>query len=375
MLVFVLLLFGAAILAVIIAGDSLFLTMVLTIVFFAVFICVLYKILNFKSPSKKANESKLNFYKECITKGISDLSTEANHKKAELIAQKLKCSDYTNLEEYFKQGKQLYESQNRRIQEENLNAELRAIRDEEQKKYDSLTKYGSYFGREKRITMLSDQVAEYEKQIADLRFKIEHYKRSSQEKEIDWASHGGFAAGLAGGAAGAAVAMDAQIKNVEIRAQNKARLEALMPFLMALQNEISDYERKAEEAKTAIEEAKIKLVADNSSMDSVLSRLSFEAIQVKPSKTGAVEVKADVQLKTPFTIFDVVPAVVDGSVSADLYQYGKKVGNALLVLPALGIGQAATVEGICLPDAQVGAKEGVPYEVKFTAHNLWEMEA
>lgn len=75
-------------------------------------------------------------------------------------------------------------------------------------------------------------------------------------------------------------------------------------------------------------------------------------------------------MNSKFYIFEKVPAVVDGTISADLYQEGVKVGSALLVLPMMGIGSTTTIEGICLN----GAKPNVPYEVKYTAYRLWAME-
>ena len=71
------------------------------------------------------------------------------------------------------------------------------------------------------IAILTDQRAAYTKKADNLRKGMDIVLSDSQQEEIDWATLGGIASGIAGGAAGVAVAMDAQIKNAEIRAQNR----------------------------------------------------------------------------------------------------------------------------------------------------------
>lgn len=193
--------------------------------------------------------------------------------------------------------------------------------------------------------------------------------RNSHQKEINWATHGGIAAGIAGGAAGAAVAMDAQIRNAQIRAQNEANMRDLAPGASAVCGIADKYKNAAKELQVFIDDAKIKLVADTPK-ETVLTKLELKTQNVTISKTGAFTVKASVKLVEELIIFDIIPAVIDGTISADLYQESHKVGSALLVLPPFGVGESATIEGICLH----GAKVNVPYEIKFTPHLLWEME-
>ena len=100
--------------------------------------------------------------------------------------------------------------------------------------------------------------------------------------------------------------------------------------------------------------------------------LSIQAAGIQISETGAFTVKAEIAKQGTIKAFDDLQteAVIDGTISADLYQNGRKVGSALLVLPVYGIGSRTTVEGICLS----GAAEKVPYEVRFTPYHLWAME-
>ena len=319
--------------------------------------------------AKDQERVKRNFYAECKKNGITTLASVAEKQKADLIAKNMdiKCE---SLEDFFAQAKKLGEAEEERKNAEKLQAELSELRKAEQEKHSKLTKYASFAGREKRIAMLNAVIDECERAVPALMNGAEITLRESQEKELDWATFGGIASGLAGGAAGLATAADIQAKNAQIRARNQARKEAVKPRMMAMYDAAIEYKREGEAAKAALEAAKLKLVAEDSA-ESALSRLSIEVDRVTISKTGAFELKATMQLKKPFTIFETVNAVVDGTISADLYQEGAKVGSALLVLPTFGVGEKVTIEGISLR----GAKVGVPYKVKFTAHKLWEMEA
>lgn len=318
------------------------------------------------------NQKKLHiqFYKECIEKGIEDISSPANNQKAELIAKRLGCKGCENLADYFEEGRKLYtqaEDQGKAAEEQKKLAELRSA---EKEKYDGLTKYASFEGREKRVAILSDTQRQYYKKAAELEKGMRLLTHASQQKEINWATHGGIASGIAGGAAGLAVAIDAQAKNAQIRAQNEANMRALTPGILAVHKSAGEYRQAAKDLQVSIDDAKIKLVADTPK-DEVFSKLDIRVNQIAISETGAFTIQVSVKLTDDLTIFDNVQAVADGTLSANLYQEGHNVGNALLVLPTFGVDRTeAIIEGICLS----GAKQGIPYEVQFTPHLLWEME-
>ena len=318
------------------------------------------------------NQKKLHiqFYKECIEKGIEDISSPANNQKAELIAKRLGCKGCENLADYFEEGRKLYtqaEDQGKAAEEQKKLAELRSA---EKEKYDELTKYASFEGREKRVAILSDTQRQYYKKAAELEKGMRLLTHASQQKEINWATHGGIASGIAGGAAGLAVAIDAQAKNAQIRAQNEANMRALTPGILAVHKSAGEYRQAAKDLQVSIDDAKIKLVADTPK-DEVFSKLDIRVNQIAISETGAFTIQVSVKLTDDLTIFDNVQAVADGTLSANLYQEGHNVGNALLVLPTFGVDRTeAIIEGICLS----GAKQGIPYEVQFTPHLLWEME-
>lgn len=344
--------------------------MLLFFAFFLIFYLVRYIIKKRAQKAKEADALQIKFYEECTEKGIEELSSAANRQKAELIAQKLGCKGYKNFEQYFEESKKLCAEKDKQDRIEEQNAKLASLRKTEEEEYKMLTKYSALEGRNKRVAILKAQQAYYYKQANILRKGMELVIDDSQQKEIDWATRGGIASGIAGGAAGLAVAMDAQAKNAQIRAQNEANLKALLPLEPKVLESAREYEDSAKKMQPLVDEAKIKLVTDTPK-DKVLDRLDIKLKDVSISQTGAFTVQASVKLRNNFVIFDNIHAVVDGTICADLYQEGNKVGSALLVLPTFGVDkQETTIKGICLD----GAIQGVPYEVKFTPYLLWEME-
>ena len=256
------------------------------------------------------NQKKLHiqFYKECIEKGIEDIFSPANKQKAELIAKRLGCKGCENLADYFEEGRKLYtqaEDQGKAAEEQKKLAELRSA---EKEKYDELTKYASFEGREKRVAILSDTQRQYYKKAAELEEGMRLLTHASQQKEINWATHGGIASGIAGGAAGLAVAIDAQAKNAQIRAQNEANMRALTPGILAVHKSAGEYRQAAKDLQVSIDDAKIKLVADTPK-DEVFSKLDIRVNQIAISETGAFTIQVSVKLTDDLTIFDNVQAV------------------------------------------------------------------
>ena len=88
------------------------------------------------------------------------------------------------------------------------------------------------------------------------------------------------------------------------------------------------------------------------------------------SETGAAMVCTSASLDSKFRIFDDVPAIVDGTIIAKIYDGDQLCGTAQLVLPMYGLGQNIPLNGICIDCC----KPGKSYTAKFTAKNLWAME-
>ena len=181
---------------------------------------------------------------------------------------------------------------------------------------------------------------------------------------------GGLANGIAGVGAGVATAADAQVKNASIRKQNEANMRAAMPAYMSLSGNATSLRHKAEDIDKEIKLLDEKLIADVPESE-IMSLLSFENETVDISESGAVMITVTVKAKEKLFIFDNVPATVDGTFLAHLYQGGREVGTAKMVLPVNGVTDKTGVAGMILSKVEKGAT----YSVKYTPYKLWMMEA
>ena len=315
---------------------------------------------------KRELQNKLQFYIECQSHGISG-NIKAHHKqKAELIAQRLGCK-YTDIVQYYLEAEELWleDTARRRIEQ------LDETRETEQQKYIENNRYSDYYGRNKRIAILEDIQYSYRKKAEEMRKSTRDVIRYSQEREINSGVAGGFASGLFGGVAGVAAYIDAENKNEQIRAQNKATMDALEPGVFAVMNRAYDYEREADKLQDSIDDAKIKLVSDTPS-DKVFSYINVSKKTVEISETGAFTITADIKINAHKRMLQIGNAsgVIDGTIEAEMYQNGRSVGSALMVLPTFGVKDTATVKGIAIADA-VTTK---PYEIKFKPYRLWIIE-
>lgn len=344
--------------------------------FFGAFLMVLgiFPMMMFKAGlgefEERAPENvKKNFYEKCCENGINDLTTEKDLQKAILIAEQLSIKNTKNIKKIYQQGKELYKADKAAEYAAVNRQKLREKKEAEKVIFDERTKYAEFKGREKRAAILKDKADALFGEAYRLEKGMDLLMRSSQQKEIDWATHGGIAAGLAGGGAGAAVAIDAQIRNMEIRAKNDEAMKSLIPASMLIKGSASDMRKKAGDIILLKNAAEIKLIG-NIPAEDLMQYFVFNNKKVTISETGAFEISVNAKLKRDVTIFDDVSAVIDGTIAADLYQDNKKVGTALMVLPTFGIGEACTLEGICLS----GASKDKPYELKLRPYHLWAME-
>ena len=221
-----------------------FLTIIGAAVFFVPLILMVLTVIRQNQAAK--SQKLLEFYKECLRQNIKDLSTPANIAKVELIAKQFGLSK-RNVQELFATGKAMCQQQEDNEEQERL----KQIRDDEEYTYRKLTKYSNLFGREKRIAMLTDKRNEWLQSSKSARLVQKALVNASIQKEHDWATHGGLAAGVAGGAAGVAVAMDVQRKNAAIREQNAANLKAISPAYQSLGASASDA-RKCADRKSVV---------------------------------------------------------------------------------------------------------------------------
>lgn len=322
------------------------------------------KIITAETQEKNKKEE---FYKECLKADLKECKNEKELQKAKLIAEKHGIK-YSNISELYSEAKVLFEKK----KQKELDDSLKAKREEERAEQKVLVKYEGLIGREKRIAMLTAEREALLQKADTLKNGAKAVMSASQQKEKDWAIHGGIANGIAGPAAGAATALNIQAQNAQIRAQNKANLQTYAPLITNSYMGAVSYESQARSVAETIENAKTKLLAKDD-VQTCLKRLAFTETKVEVSETGTCTVTTKVALTEPFTIFEDVKAVIDGTIIAKIYDGETMVGTAALVLPSKGIGyyhDPYPLKGMCL----YCGKKDRDYRIEFAAVDLWAME-
>lgn len=313
------------------------------------------------------NNKRIAFYDECQKSGVAQCKSEKEIQKVALIAQKygLQYSDITIL---LNDAKESWEQHNQAIKA----AEINTSKKQERSQCDQLNKYANLHGRDKRITILAEERNEILKK-AEICDEVPKLAYASQQKELDWAVHGGLASGIGGPAAGVAAAMDVQAKNAAIRAQNEANRAAYAPMISSALHLSNEYRDKASRLLKEIEDTETKLISDNNPK-AYLSKLKFYNTKIEVSETGTCTVTTSAKLNAPFVIFDDVPALIDGTVNAEIYDGNTLIGTAFLVLPTYGIRYGKSSETALKGMALYCGTPGKEYTAKFTAKDLWAME-
>lgn len=327
---------------------------------------ILMFILDIKKNAATKTATMLDrFFVECVHSEVDDFSKAKNKQRAQLLADKYNLKYPNGIEELFERALKEHEAISQRSALNHLEGE-RAV---ERREFERLNKYADLTGKAKRIAMLLDQAAELRKEAKSQYKYADMLMRSGQQKERDWAIWGGIANGIAGPGAGVSTAVDIQMQNMQIRAENEKRRQAALPAYMSMTNSAQRNRRNADEIMKEIENFKLKLVSDESAAE-LMKKISFSNTDVLVSETGAAMVCTSATLDVNFKIFDDVPAVVDGTIVAKIYDGNQLCGTAQLVLPMYGLGQDIPLKGICIDCCKPGKK----YTAKFTAKNLWAME-
>ncbi len=305
----------------------------------------------------------LYLYETCKNNGFTDLTSPANVERAKVYASQLGIKSQ-DIQSVFDLGEQIWQDANLKEEEKEIarlkKAEIFEVKQSE--------KYAKLSGRNKRIQMHLDSAREYEAKLNGIRQGIGSAINATQEKEINWAARGGAVSAIAGGAAGVAAAVDAQMKNAEIRSRNEANKQLMYRAFAGHQEDINFYRKLAKFDYEAAEAAKTKLVDENSDID-YLSLIEFSNLKSEFSKTGALHISVQAKKKDKIVIFDSVEAVIDGSIYAEVYQNKICVGKALLILPEDGLA-GGVLKGICLDKID----SNKPYDIKFISNKLWTIE-
>ncbi|MBQ6600496.1 MAG: hypothetical protein IIX36_02530, partial [Clostridia bacterium] len=257
---------------------------------------------------------------------------------------------------------------------------LEALRKREYELFEHHTRYAAFSYGQKSIQYCQDKINQAQKIIYQCECDEESVRSGGEatymlgkQKESSWALHGGIANGIAGGAAGIAVAVDTERRNIEKR-QNNANLVSSIAAVSAMQLE-KIYKRKNSAQndvkywKEKLEEAKLLLVGDYDNQQ-LIEMLKPEVKSYEVSETGAVTLKVEVHSTSELYIYDDVRAVVDGCIKVILKVDNEVVGSAVCVLPFGGMSCSTTVYGICL-EPERRAQE---YTFDFQPENLWVTE-
>lgn len=305
------------------------------------------------------------FFIECVLSNCNDFTLEKNVAKAKLFADKYNLSYTSGIESLYESAMKAHE----KIRGNIYNSKLNKQREDEQVEQSLLTRYAEYYGRDKKKAMLTDRMLALKKEAKDLDSMATMILQSSQQKESDWATWGGIASGLAGAGAGVSTAMDIQAKNAQIRAQNEANKNAVMPACVAGACSASKKRSDAGSIQKQIDELGEKLLSTASTTE-VMDQLEIMNPKVEISETGAYRVMATVKVKHKLFIFDDVPATADGTIEAHVFDGNHEIGTAKMVLPESGVYDAVKIVGLGLS----GAVPDKTYNVTFTGYKLWLME-
>ena len=208
---------------------------------------------------KKIGETTLDrFYVECTLSLSNDFSLEKNVEKAKLLADKYKLKYPQGVEALYEAAEKSHEAIYESVKEEKrVNTE-----NSQKEEYTELNRYAKYYGRDKKIAILTDRMNALLNKANSLNEGADMLARSTQQQETSWAIMGGIADGIAGPGAGVATALNVQAKNAQIRAQNQANMTAVMPAYMSISSSAAGNRKNAELIKKDIGLVKEKLIGN-----------------------------------------------------------------------------------------------------------------
>ncbi|MCI8524771.1 MAG: hypothetical protein HFF17_02380 [Oscillospiraceae bacterium] len=311
----------------------------LLVYFLAGYLCAVSAVMRLSQPvvdkAKLEADKKLEkwrpFYEECAKfkiRGEADLQAADKHQRAELVAQKHNLT-FNQIEELFRPGYEgwdLYTAVIRAEAEEKMEKK----RSEERDAVAASERCKALRGVEKRVTMLSETIQGYRELNQSLQRLINGVHL---EKESDGAVMAGVASGI-GGVIPAAMSLNNTARmNAEIRDRNALPKQMIQTYVNMQLNNTGFrmfWEKELERAKT-------KLISDQPA-EEVFTHLSIETKSVTVTETGSIQVQARVKGDAEYTIFDKMPAIIDGTIVAKIHEGDTLVGEALLSLPAYGTG-------------------------------------
>ena len=346
-----------------------------------------------------------DFYDYCIKNGIQHLNNSFFVEKAKLLALTIlkeeeipvpeeyhhRYLDTKRLKEYFQKGKEQVEKE---IAIEKHNDEIwnstphkATPNTAEAYQLELAQKVASQLGIGKRQLMLRYSIAKLDDEIRMKKEGQEAIRQvgflmsssAAQQKKSDWAILGGIAEGIAGPAAGVAVAMDAIQKNAEIEKWNQQNRAAVNRVAIDIANSANNLNSTISEMEMAklllsreLSALEQKVVLTEHETAELWKKLKIRTDSVIKSETNVLEITTTIENVYIPDVPEHVRITMDGVLSAKVYFKDTFVGTAIIPLPLYGVECRATATFTSLCEDYIGL-DG-KYKVIYEPIALWAME-
>lgn len=346
-----------------------------------------------------------DFYNCCISNGLQNLNDSFSVEKAKLLAKTIlkeekipvpeeyhdRYLDAKRLKEYFRKGKEQVEKE---IAIEQHNEEVwnstphKATPNViEKAQLELAQKMTTLYGSDKRQLMLVHSIEKLEDEIRIKKEGQEALRQvgllmsssAVQQKKSDWAILGGIAEGIAGPAAGIAVAVSTMQKNAEIDKWNQQNRAAVNRVALDIANSANDLNAPISEMETAklllsreISALEQKVVLTDCETVALWKELKIQTDSVVKTETNVLEITTTIENSYKPDVPAHVRITVDGILSAKIYFKDICVGTAIIPLPLYGVEcqAAATFTSLCEDYMSPDGK----YKVIYEPITLWAME-
>lgn len=292
---------------------------------------------------------------------------------------------------YFEKGKALSEKtaqRNAQKKEGEKHLVITGKPTKEEKTFlDRAAAMSSLSGVEKRKTMLSNLVSDYDVKINALKEGEEALNilgvafLEQQKKETSWAIMGGIADGIAGPAAGLAVAAETMANNRKIQEHNAAMRQAAMDIMSGapqLSGDRYDLEIEQEKILRQIKKTDDKIALSHPDATTIWENIQIKDVTIRKTSSKVLAVTMTISLKESLVLEvpDNVRMVIDGTIKGRISLENVYVGEVLFPLPIYGIptkaGQEIMLDGLCINSTKTPGD----YTLKLNENqNIWVMEA
>ena len=343
------------------------------------------------------------FYNLCKNQAkLTSMDNEYSLIKAKRIAEKYMEKDLIDpsyyepyftsekLKFYFEKGKILAEEKaqkNLQRKEGEKHLVIKGNPTKEEKTFlDRAAVLSSLYGNKKRKAMLANLISDYDVKINELKKGEEALKilgtafLAQQQKETSWSIMGGIADGIAGPAAGLAVAAETMANNRKIQEHNTSMRNAAMAIMSGapkLSGNRYALEIEQEKINQQITKADNKISLTNPDATAIWEKLQIKDVTITKTSskilaaTMTVSLKESLELDVP----DNVRMVIDGIVKGRIFVDNIFVGDVLFPLPIYGIptkkGAEFILDGFCKNSTKTPGEYVLKLNEK---QNLWVIE-